>query len=78
MNDSVISDEEEIALMLMGRGADPMVRNPKQRSALHAAAYGNLPEALQMLIANGADVNAKVGALEKLMFLFVCLFVFKR
>ena len=52
--------------MLLSRGADPLVQNKKQRSAVHAAAYSNLPEALQMLIAYGADVNAKVRVGERL------------
>ena len=52
--------------MLLGRGADPLVQNKKQRSAVHAAAYSNLSEALQMLIACGADVNAKVRFGERL------------
>ena len=57
--------EEQIALVLLGRGADPHVRTHRQRSALHEAAYENLPEALQMLLAYGADVNAKVACLGR-------------
>jgi ankyrin repeat protein len=51
---------EETAMILLQRGADPNLKTDKKRTALHDAAYENLTQAVQMLIALGADVNAKV------------------
>lgn len=57
--------KEQIALYLLEKGANPNMRNGKQRNPVHLAAYGNMPEAIKMLIQRGADVNAKVSRCVK-------------
>lgn len=55
--------EEEIAVQLLGMGADVSVQNNKQRTPLHNAAYNNMIQTLQLLLCMEADVNVKVMGL---------------
>ena len=52
---------EEIAELLLERGADPTFVNEKLHSYFHLAAVSNLPRVITALAARGADVNAQVN-----------------
>ena len=56
------SGEEETAVLLLERGADP--RRPsaiRHRTPLHMAALANHVQVLQVLLQMDVDVNAKVS-----------------
>lgn len=55
------SKKESVALFLLEKGADPHLRNSKQRNFVHLAAYNNQADIIKMLAQKGADVNAKVS-----------------
>ena len=64
------SGEEETAVLLLERGADP--RRPsaiRQRTPLHMAALGNHLQVLQVLLQMDVDVNAKVSVILKLLWI---------
>jgi len=42
---------------LLGRGADPNVRDARGNAPLHITAMLNFPEGAKLLLGNGADVN---------------------
>ena len=53
-------DNDEMIELLLSKGADPNIYGPNGETPLGLAAKYSLP-AVQMLVAKGADVNAKHG-----------------
>jgi len=58
MFSAVIGGYNEIAKMLINKGADVGVKNKAGFTPLHEGAYSGHKEIVELLIASGADVNA--------------------
>jgi cytohesin len=60
---SVISSRENIARLLLAKDSDVELRDKTGRIALHWAALKGYKAVVEMLLAKGADVNAKSGTI---------------
>lgn len=52
---------DEIACLLIHRGADLSYVDNNKSSYVHLAAYYDMATVIGLLVAQGADINAKVG-----------------
>ena len=51
---------EDIIVLLLENGANPLCLDEKLHTYVHLAAYHNLPRAIKALVAHGIDINAQV------------------
>lgn len=57
---ALVNESEDIALLLIDRGADIMATGTKHRTALHEAADYNLPRVAEKLLQKAKSLNAAV------------------
>ena len=56
---AVFNGHKEVAVLLIGKGADVNTMDGRGHTPLHRAAQKSRKEIVELLIAKGADVNAK-------------------